>query len=405
VTRAEPLTRTVLDERLPRLQNSEKTRQAEAATHFHEATTFVGRIMMAVFAASGILVALLAIGVSRRLQRGLNVLKTGADALGAGRLWHRIRIHHKDELGDLAGAFNNMAGRLRSAQQQLRQRQYELEGLTQEAQAANRAKSQFLANMSHELRTPMNAIIGYSEMLTEEAEDLSLEQFIPDLRKIRIAGKQLLALINDILDLSKIEAGKIEFHYEEFEIAAIVGDVITISEPLASNNSNRLSVRVAPEIGGMCSDLTRVQQILFNLLSNACKFTHAGSVELSVEGIVWPGGDVIEFQVKDSGIGMSSVQMEKIFDAFAQADSSTTRKYGGTGLGLAITKRFCELMGGEIQVASELGEGAVFTVRLPRRGSSAGTGPASSSKDAVSAAASRRIEPSREPLSTPTPGA
>src|SRR5262249_43813108 len=151
-------------------------------------------------------------------------------------------------------------------------------------------------------------------------EDLGLEKFIPDLKKIRTAGKQLLALISDILDLSKIEAGKIEFHYEEFGVAEMIGEVTTISEPLASKNANRLSVHVVPGIGSMYSDQTRVQQILFNLLSNACKFTHAGTVELSVASAAGAGGELIAFQVKDSGIGMSPEQMEKIFDAFAQAD-------------------------------------------------------------------------------------
>ncbi len=248
----------------------------------------------------------------------------------------------------------------------MRQRQRELEALTDEAQSANRAKSQFLANMSHELRTPMNAIIGYSEMLTDEAEDLGLQQFVPDLKKIRTAGKQLLALINDILDLSKIEAGKVELHFEEFDMREMINDVATISEPLAAKNSNTLVIKVAD--GTMYSDLTRVRQILFNLLSNACKFTQSGTVELTVTTESASGGDLMKFQVKDSGIGMTPEQVGRVFEAFAQADSSTTRKYGGTGLGLAITKKFCEMMGGTIDVESEPGKGTTFTVRPPQAG-------------------------------------
>jgi signal transduction histidine kinase/DNA-binding response OmpR family regulator len=365
VMHGEPLARTVMQELLPRLQEDEKNRQAAATAHFHEVTTLVSRITIVVFGASGILAGLLAIVVSRRLQRGLHVLKIGADTLGAGKLDYRIPVQGKDELGDLANAFNQMGEGLRSAQAELRQRQRELEVLTDEAQMANRAKSQFLANMSHELRTPMNAIIGYSEMLTDEAEDLGLPQFVPDLKKIRTAGKQLLALINDILDLSKIEAGKLELHAEDFDVREMINDVATITEPLAAKNANRLVIQV--EDGRMYSDLTRVRQILFNLLGNACKFTHSGTVELSVTSEAGATEDFVKFQVKDSGIGMTAEQVSRVFEAFAQADSSTTRKYGGTGLGLAITKKFCEMMDGTIQVESAMGEGTTFTVRLPKR--------------------------------------
>jgi signal transduction histidine kinase/DNA-binding response OmpR family regulator len=364
VMHAEPLTRTVMQEMLPHLQEAEKDKQDKATAHFHEVTTLLGRITIVVFAFSGILSGLLAILVSGRLQRGLRVLKIGADALAAGELEHRIPVQSQDELGDLANAFNHMAESLRFAQADLRERQRELEELTDEAQSANRAKSQFLANMSHELRTPMNAIIGYSEMLTDDAEDSGLDQFVPDLKKIRTAGKQLLALINDILDLSKIEAGKVELYYEQFDLRDMINDVANISEPLAAKNSNKLIINI-PD-GGMYSDLTRVRQILFNLLSNACKFTESGTVELTVTSDAAMEG-FTTFQVKDSGIGMTPEQISKVFEAFAQADSSTTRRYGGTGLGLAITKKFCEMMGGTISVESEPGKGTRFTVRLPKR--------------------------------------
>ena len=247
------------------------------------------------------------------------------------------------------------------------------------AEAGSRAKSQFLANMSHELRTPMNAIIGYSDMLIDEAndgDDAGLRRAIPDLDKIRTAGRQLLALINNILDLSKIEAGKVDLHYEEFEIRELIADVRTVSEPLAAKNANQL--RFEFEEGAMYCDLVRVRQILFNLIGNACKFTKEGSVGLTVASVAGPAGELMKFQVKDSGIGMSAEQIENVFEVFAQADSSTTRRYGGTGLGLAITKNFCEMLGGRIEVESTPGEGSIFTVWLPRYGRKA---PKTKSRD------------------------
>jgi signal transduction histidine kinase len=217
--------------------------------------------------------------------------------------------------------------------------------------------------MSHELRTPLNAIIGYSEMLQEEAEDLEPEDFIPDLQKIHAAGKHLLGLINDILDLSKIEAGRMEVYLESFDIADITEDVVTTIHPLVEKNGNILNVQCANDIGSMQADLTKVRQSLFNLLSNACKFTKQGTITLTVsrEGAREDMGtlselsksslntqDWITFRVTDSGIGMTTEQMSKLFEAFTQADASTTRQYGGTGLGLAITKKLCQMMGGDV---------------------------------------------------------
>ena len=364
--RAEPLSRTVLQSLLPNLQKAERDRQAAAAANFYRVASVLGRVTVLVFMFSGLLAGALALLVSRRLRSGLAVLKTGADTLGAGNLDHRIPVLGKDEFSEIAGAFNRMGDHLGSAQEELRQRHRDLEALTHEAQAANRAKSQFLANMSHELRTPMNAIIGYSEMLTDAAEDFGMPQFIPDLSKIRTAGKQLLALISDILDLSKIEAGKVELHFEDFDIRELVDEVTTVGQPLAARNSNRLIVRVPDNAGKMRSDLTRVRQVLFNLLSNACKFTEAGTVQMIVETVLRDGGDCILFRVIDSGIGMTPAQAAKVFEVFAQADSSTTRKYGGTGLGLAITRKLCEMLGGDVELESEPGKGSTFTVRLPR---------------------------------------
>ena len=233
------------------------------------------------------------------------------------------------------------------------------------AEAANQAKSQFLANMSHELRTPLNAVILYSELLQEEAEDAGAQDFIPDLEKIRIAGQQLLALINDVLDFSKIEAGKMEVYPETFDVATMLQDVTMTVQPLVEKNDNTLTVHCAADIGAIDSDLTKVRQVLFNLLSNAAKFTEHGTITLTVvQGVVaerrW-----LTFAVTDAGIGMTPEQMKKLFQTFSQADASTTRTFGGTGLGLAITKRLCHMLGGDIDVVSELGHGSTFTVRLP----------------------------------------
>ena len=237
----------------------------------------------------------------------------------------------------------------------------ELLAARQVAEAANSAKSQFLANMSHELRTPLIAIIGYSEMLEEDAADRGHVDYIPDLQKIRAAGRHLLALINDVLDLSKIEAGKLDLYLETFDLATAIGDVATTVEPLVARRANTLTVSCATGLGAIRSDLTRVRQVLLNLLSNASKFTEHGRISLSAER----RGAAVVLQVSDTGIGMTPSQMGKLFEPFSQADATTSRKYGGTGLGLAITRRFCELLGGDVTVESEPGHGSTFTVRLP----------------------------------------
>jgi signal transduction histidine kinase len=346
-------------------------------------------------------------------NRPLKKLQQGAHTLASGYLGYEIDLHSRDELGDLAAAFNRMSvqiqnlyrerveierlqrewevkrwqetGRLleikvaeRTAElarrnEELMRSQVELAEARDQALEASRAKSAFLANMSHELRTPLNAIIGYSEMLQEDAKDLGCSELIPDLAKIRAAGQHLLDLINDILDLSKIEAGKVELYLETFDVGNLVADVVATIQPLVEKNGNRLEVHCAPDVGSMRADVTKVRQVLFNLLSNAAKFTENGTITLSVDHQVPPGappemsepGQWLRWQVSDTGIGIAPEQQQRIFDAFTQGDASTTRKYGGTGLGLAISLRYCRMMGGDIQVQSAVGEGSTFTVYLP----------------------------------------
>ncbi|EDN70669.1 two-component hybrid sensor and regulator [Beggiatoa sp. PS] len=230
------------------------------------------------------------------------------------------------------------------------------------AEAANVAKSQFLANMSHELRTPLNAIIGYSEMLAEEAEDLEQEEFIPDLHKIKTAGNHLLGLINDVLDLSKIEAGKMELLIEPIDLNILMDEVISTTQPLIEKKANNFDIKRSQQLGEIQTDITKLRQMLLNLISNAAKFTEKGTISLNIQS----EADLIKFCVTDNGIGMTEEQQAKLFQPFTQADASTTRRFGGTGLGLTITKQFAEMMGGSISVTTEFGKGSTFSISLPR---------------------------------------
>ncbi len=306
-----------------------------------------------------ILVTLVALAVAVYLfttfylavKRTIAKLEETSARMVAGQTEETLVLENHDELAQVALSFNNIATEL------IQTRDRALEG--------SRAKSTFLANMSHELRTPLNAIIGYSELIEEEAEDDGNAHYVPDLQKIQAAAKHLLSLINDILDFSKIEAGKMELYLETIDLAKMMEEIKATIQPMIDKNNNALVIHKPDQPGTMYADLTRIRQIMFNLLSNASKFTHDGTITLTLERRQTVHGERVRLIVQDTGIGMTNEQMNKLFQEFSQADASTTRKFGGTGLGLAISRRFCQMMGGDITVTSELNLGSIFTVDIP----------------------------------------
>src|SRR5258708_27930032 len=307
--------------------------------------------------------------VSANKNYEVRAVKSYADEIGSlidGFNTMLSDIQHRDTA--LRGANDELQTRTRELEEEISHRKQAQEELLQAKyvnEEASRAKSTFLSNMSHELRTPLDAIIGYSEMLEEEAQDSGTEATVQDLQKIKSAGRHLLALINDVLDLSKIEAGKMSLHLETFDVSGMIEEIVTTLEPAIEKNGNTLRVQLADEVGMMRADITKVRQILFNLLSNACKFTDRGAISVDVDQSTEEGLDWLRFRITDTGIGISAQQQKNLFQEFAQADTSIARKYGGTGLGLAITHRVVQLMKGRIGVESQPGEGSTFTVHIP----------------------------------------
>jgi signal transduction histidine kinase/DNA-binding response OmpR family regulator len=339
------------------------------------------------------LIAALAFGtlMARSIYRPLEVLRNAVRRISSGDLNQRVPEVGNNEITELSRSVNKMATDLQALYASI---EAKVEARTQELQAsnaqlaearalaeeANKAKSAFLSNMSHELRTPLNAIIGYSELLIEEAVETENEAQANDLNKIHSAGRHLLALINDILDLSKIEAGKMELYLERFRLNDLLNDVTSTIKPLVEKKQNQLIVEASADPGEMYADLVKTRQILFNLLSNASKFTEKGIVTLRVttgkqqpasynqqtNGVQSPNTvPFISFEVTDTGIGMTTEQLGRLFQPFTQAEASTARKFGGTGLGLTISRHFSRMMGGDIVVSSSVGSGSVFTVTLP----------------------------------------
>jgi signal transduction histidine kinase/DNA-binding response OmpR family regulator len=344
-----------------------------------EALALINRQRRAVLVVLSLIVLpviVVALWIARSISRPVRLAASVAEKVAAGDLTANFKITRRDETGqlltsirsmthDLRELYENMEDKIRQRTLELEKSNLELQRAQELAEEANKTKSAFLANMSHELRTPLNAIIGYSEMLHETAEEDGNPDYLPDLEKIHSAGKHLLELINSVLDISKIEAGKMELYLESATVQPFLGEVVSLIRPLIEKNSNTLVVDAQGDLGSMRVDVTKLRQSLLNLLSNASKFTSQGEVRLAATRELAGHEEWLRFDVSDTGIGMTPEQKARLFEAFSQADASTTRRFGGTGLGLAISRRFCRMMGGDITVTSEYGKGSRFTIRIP----------------------------------------
>ncbi|MBE9067260.1 sensor histidine kinase [Leptolyngbya cf. ectocarpi LEGE 11479] len=343
---------------------------------FAPARALARNILLIGFVATGLLLTGIYL-LSRRITQPIVAITDAAIQLENGQLDQAIPVVSQDEIGFLAQSFNRMALQLKESfaaletnnqelESRVKERTAELEEAKEAAESATRTKSAFLANMSHELRTPLNSIIGYSEILQEEAEMDGDMSMIPDLCKIQGSSKHLLNLINSILDLSKIEAGRMELHLEPVNIADLVQDVLETIHPVAAARFNTVVLENLSTVNAIESDLDKLRQCLLNLLSNANKFTKEGQLTLIIKTIQYQTVNYLEFTVTDTGIGMEPNQLKKIFEAFTQADVSSTRRYGGTGLGLTITREFVHMLGGTISAESEAGKGSTFKILLPQ---------------------------------------
>ncbi|RQH16956.1 HAMP domain-containing protein [Okeania hirsuta] len=334
------------------------------------------KILIGSLLLSIIIAVMMAIYTSRSIVTPLkDIIKVAQQVTEEANFELQLTVTTKDEIGQLTLSLNELIDKVAKYTEQLQEAKLK-------AEAANRSKSAFLATMSHELRTPLNAIIGYSEILYEEAEDAGYQDFMQDLDRIRIAGKHLLEMISDILDISKIEAGQVTLYLESIEVEKLVQDVVGTAKNLTEKNRNTFKLLLGENLGTMYADMPKVRQVLINLLGNAAKFTEDGLITLSVERVnnkklknyqnqnlqsFNSSNGYIVFRVIDTGIGMTEDQLKHIFQPFTQADASTTRRYGGTGLGLAICQRLCERMGARIYVKSKSEEGSTFTVWFPEK--------------------------------------
>lgn len=351
--------------KLDKILQSAESRKLKRAKELEEAKLVERLISLLSMLLSVMIAAVVAWRTSRAIAEPvITVTQIAEQVAKKSNFDLRAPVTTDDEIGLLAKSLNRLIERVSQRTKQLQQAK-------EEAEAASKTKSQFLAIVSHELRTPLNAVIGLSQLLQDDAADLGLSgDFVTDLATINTAGKHLLELINDILDLSKIEAGKMTLYPETFDVKTLINNLVLTVKSAMDQNGNCLEFNCDPQIGTMYADQTRMRQILLNLLSNAAKFTTCGKVSLHIK---LENGNVsrnesqtmIRFTVSDTGIGMSEQQQQRLFQPFTQGDASTTKKYGGTGLGLAISRYFCQLMGGDIVVQSEVGLGSTFTVSLP----------------------------------------